>query len=288
MLSALLGRKVGMTQIFSPTGSAFPVTVIEAGPCVVTQVKTAARDGYEAVQLGFGKAKVKNTPRPELGHLGHQLEPTPAQRRRQQQAAAKARQEARKKSTEQQATETEAEVAQASEGTAKQQPKRGAAAKHSGPVLGPFAVLREVRSVGQLPALGDSFFADMFAIGERVDVIGTSKGKGFAGVVKRHGFRGGPRTHGQSDRLRAPGSIGSGTTPGRVIKGMRMAGRMGGERVTVKALEVIQADRERNLLVIKGSIPGANGSIVMVRKGRPTLMQAAQAVRAERAANAGA
>ncbi|HKS69975.1 MAG TPA: hypothetical protein VJQ45_06125, partial [Ktedonobacterales bacterium] len=143
MLSALLGRKVGMTQIFGPTGSAFPVTVIEAGPCVVTQVKTASRDGYEAVQVGFGKAKLKNTPRPELGHLGHELEPTPAQRRRRQQAAAKARQEARKKAAEpkaEQATETEAEVAEsASAGTAKQQPARaggaGGKAKHSGPAL---------------------------------------------------------------------------------------------------------------------------------------------------------
>ena len=295
MLSALLGRKVGMTQIFGPTGSAFPVTVIEAGPCVVTQVKTAARDGYEAVQVGFGKAKLKNTPRPELGHLGHELEPTPAQRRRRQQAAAKARQEARKKATTEQkpeqATETEAEVAEgASAATAKQQAARsgsaGGKAKHAGPALGPFAVLREVRAVGEVPALGESFFADMFALGERVDVIGTSKGKGFAGVMKRHGFRGGPRTHGQSDRARAPGSIGPGTTPGRVFKGTRMAGRMGGERVTVQSLEVIQADRERNLLVVKGSVPGANGSIVMVRKARPALAQAARAVRAARAEQA--
>lgn len=297
MLSALLGRKVGMTQIFGPTGSAFPVTVIEAGPCVVTQVKTATKDGYEAVQLGFGKAKLKNTPRPELGHLGHELEPTPAQRRRRQQAAAQARQEARKKkaaetAAEQQATETEAEVAEgAGSGAAKQPARSGGAAgkaKHTGQALGPFAVLREVRAVGEVPALGESFFADMFVLGERVDVIGTSKGKGFAGVMKRHGFRGGPRTHGQSDRARAPGSIGPGTTPGRVLKGTRMAGRMGGDRVTVQALEVIQADRARNLLVVKGSVPGANGSIVMVRKSRPAMAQAARAARAERAASAGA
>ncbi len=298
MLSALLGRKVGMTQIFSPTGAAFPVTVIEAGPCVVTQVKTAANDGYEAVQVGFGRAKIKNTPRPELGHLGHELEPTPAQRRRRQQAAARARQEARKKtaaSAAEQATETEAEVAESagtSAGAAKQQPARGGGkVKRSGSALGPFAVLREVRAVGELPALGEQFYADMFALGERVDVIGTSKGKGFAGVMKRHGFGGGPRTHGQSDRARAPGSIGPGTTPGRVFKGTRMAGRMGGERVTVKSLEVIQADRERNLLVVKGSVPGANGSIVVVRKTRPALAAAARTVRAaraEQAAQAGA
>ena len=107
----------------------------------------------------------------------------------------------------------------------------------------------------------------MFSVGERVDLIGTSKGKGFAGVMKRHGFHGGPRTHGQSDRARAPGSIGPGTTPGRVLKGTRMAGRMGNDRVTIKALEIIQADAERNLLVVKGSVPGPNGSVVMIRKG---------------------
>jgi len=120
---------------------------------------------------------------------------------------------------------------------------------------------------GDVPAVGDSVDASLFSRGELVDIIGTSKGKGFAGVVKRHGFRGGPRTHGQSDRLRAPGSIGPGTTPGKVFKGTRMAGRMGGARITIKDLQVVEADPERNLLVVKGSVPGPNGGIVMIRKG---------------------
>jgi large subunit ribosomal protein L3 len=139
-------------------------------------------------------------------------------------------------------------------------------------------VLREVKVVGSdQPAVGDTISTEIFAIGERVDVIGTSKGKGFAGVMKRHGFRGGPRTHGQSDRARAPGSIGPGTTPGRVLKGTRMAGRMGNERVTIKALEVLQADPERNLLVVMGSVPGPNGGLVMIRKGAEQLAAAARA-----------
>ena len=276
MLSALLGRKVGMTQVFGPNGAAIPVTIIEAGPCTVTQVKSTASDGYEAVQLGFGAAKLKNTPRPMLGHLGHTLAATPSQRRRQQLQQQKARQEARKKAAEA-ATETEAEEAEATGASApKGEPRiKSAAAKRragAGQALGPFAVLREVGVVGgDYPDVGDVVDAGMFAIGERVDVIGTSKGKGFAGVMKRHGFRGGPRTHGQSDRARAPGSIGPGTTPGRVLKGTRMAGRMGNDRVTIKELEIVQADAERNLIAVKGSIPGPNGGLVMIRKGSQVL-----------------
>src|SRR5262249_31920923 len=154
--------------------------------------------------------------------------------------------------------------------------------------LGPFAVLREVRVVGgDAPAVGDLVGAGMFAVGERVDLIGTSKGKGFAGVMKRHGFGGGPRTHGQSDRARAPGSIGPGTTPGRVLKGTRMAGRMGNERVTIKALEVVQADPERNLLIVHGSIPGPNGGVVLIRKSADQLALASRtAAAAGAAANA--
>lgn len=290
MLSALLGRKVGMTQVFGPTGAAIPVTIIEAGPCTVTQVKSTASDGYEAVQLGFGTAKLKNTPRPMLGHLGHTLQATPSQRRRQQLQQQKARQEARKKATEaaqaaaatEAATETEAEEAEATGTSApKGEPRiKSAAAKRragAGQALGPFAVLREVGVVGgEYPDVGDVVNAGMFAIGERVDVIGTSKGKGFAGVMKRHGFRGGPRTHGQSDRARAPGSIGPGTTPGRVLKGTRMAGRMGNDRVTIKELEIVQADAERNLIAVKGSIPGPNGGLVMIRKGSQVLAAAAR------------
>jgi large subunit ribosomal protein L3 len=273
MLSGLLGRKVGMTQIFGARGEAIPVTVIEAGPCTVTQVKTLPLDGYEAVQLGFGEAKLKNAKRPELGHLGHTLPQTPAQRKRQQIAQAKARQAARKKSSAGAATETEADEAEstAAESTGAKSSSTRAGAKRrrgAGQALGPFKVLREVRILeGEHPKVGDTVSADIFSVGERVDVIGTSKGRGFAGVMKRHGFRGGQRTHGQSDRLRAPGSIGPGTTPGRVLKGTRMAGRMGNDRVTIKQLEVVQSDAERNLLLIKGSVPGPNGSLVMIRKG---------------------
>jgi large subunit ribosomal protein L3 len=268
------------------------VTIIEAGPCTVTQVKSTASDGYEAVQLGFGTAKLKNTPRPMLGHLGHTLQATPSQRRRQQLQQQKVRQEARKKATEAAqtaaASETEADEAEAIGASApKGEPRiKSAAAKRragSGQALGPFAVLREVGVVGgDYPDVGDMVNAGMFAIGERVDVIGTSKGKGFAGVMKRHGFRGGPRTHGQSDRARAPGSIGPGTTPGRVLKGTRMAGRMGNDRVTIKDLEIVQADAERNLIAVKGSIPGANGGLVMIRKGSQVLAAAARGAGAER------
>ncbi len=305
MLSGLLGRKVGMTQVFGPQGAAIPVTVIEAGPCVVTQIKTVATDGYEAVQIGFGKAR--RATRPELGHLGHTLAQLPAQRRKQQQAQAKARAEARAKAAEakaeaEEAEEREEEEEEAGEGeeqeegttleaqaeeaeargatrvkapaagkdgrTAQRDPNR----KRPGGGLGPFAVLREVRAFGgDVPKVGQQFDATMFKQGELVDVVGTSKGKGFQGVMKRHGFGGGPRTHGQSDRPRAPGSIGAGNTPGRILKNTRMAGHMGAERVTVKALEVVAADAERNLLLVKGSIPGPTGGLVLVRKVASSL-----------------
>jgi large subunit ribosomal protein L3 len=267
MLNALLGRKVGMTQVFGPNGTAIPVTVIEVGPCIVTQVKTAARDGYEAVQIGFEPVTTKNITRPVLGHLGHSLPLLKAQRRRlqthQQDQRAKAK--------------TEGENAEAGAATAtkdkqiekllKVQENRQ---RRPGPELGPFKVLREVPlqegvAVESLE-LGKAFDAGLFTEGESVDIVGTSKGKGFQGGVKRHGFSGGPKTHGQSDRTRAPGSIGSGTTPGRVLKGTRMAGHMGHERVTAMKLQVIQADPERNLLLVKGSVPGANGGLLMVKK----------------------
>jgi large subunit ribosomal protein L3 len=290
MLSGLLGRKVGMTQVFGPNGTSIPVTIIEAGPCTVTQVKTMPTDGYDAVQLGFGTAKVKNTTRPLLGHLGHTLPQTPSQRRRQQQTQAKARQEARQKAASAQAsatgeasttaTETEAEVAEVAEaaGAKSEQQRTGTKRRRgTGQALGPFRLLREVKIVGpETVSVGQAIDVAMFTVGERVDIIGTSKGKGFAGVMKRHGFHGGPRTHGQSDRARAPGSIGPGTTPGRVLKGTRMAGRMGNERVTIKALEVIQADPERSLLVVRGSVPGPNGGLVMIRKGAEQLAVAAR------------
>jgi large subunit ribosomal protein L3 len=205
MINGLLGKKIGMTQIFNERGETVPVTVVEAGPCVVTQVRTKENDGYEAVQIGFGDARPRTLSKPEVGHLKN--------------------------------------------------------------------VGRVVRHLREFQAddiagyeVGAVLNADVFQKGERVDVTGTSKGKGFAGVVKRYHFAGGRKTHGQSDRHRHPGSIGNDTTPGRVLKGKRMGGRMGGKRVTVQGLEVVEVDTERHLLLIKGSIPGARNGLVMVRR----------------------
>ncbi len=276
MLSGLLGRKVGMTQVFGPNGTAIPVTVIEAGPCIVTQIKTAAHDGYEAVQIGFEQTLLKNVTRPALGHLGHKLPLLKAQRKRLQTY----QQAQRGKSKPETAEEgSQAETAAGSEPpTAEKKDKQirkllkvqENRQRRPGPELGPFKVLREVSLQAGVATegleLGAKFDASLFTVGESVDIVGTSKGKGFQGGVKRHGFSGGPKTHGQSDRTRAPGSIGSGTTPGRVLKGTRMAGHMGHVRVTAKKLQVIQADAERNLLLVKGSVPGANGGLLMIRK----------------------
>lgn len=203
MINGLIGKKLGMTQVFDETGLAHPVTVIECGPNVVSQIKTADKDGYEAVQLGFQLDKRLNEP--EKGH--------------------------RKAS--------------------------GFMSKY----------LREVAAddVREFE-IGQVLKADVFSAGERVDIVGISKGRGFQGTVKRHGFSGGPRTHGQSDRLRAPGSIGSSATPGRVFKGMKMSGRMGNDRVTVQNLVVMRVDTERNLLLVKGSVPGANNGVVIVKR----------------------
>jgi len=203
MIQGLIGKKLGMSQIFDDTGLAHPVTVLEVGPCVVTQVRTPERDGYSAVQLGFGLDKRLN--RPEQGHR-----------------------------------------------------------RESGFMS---RTLREVKTdeVSEFE-VGQVVKVDTFAEGELVDVIGTSKGRGFQGVVKRHGFSGGPKTHGQSDRHRAPGSIGSSATPGRVFKGMRMAGRMGNDRVTIKNLKVMRVDLERNLVLVEGSVPGANQGLVIVQR----------------------
>jgi large subunit ribosomal protein L3 len=201
MLRAFLGKKIGMTHIFDESGNVMPVTVIEAGPCTVTQIKTTETDGYNAVQIGFGKAKHLN--KAITGHL------------------------------------------------------KGLSVKH----------LKEVRADGSEDhSVGDEITVDIFAVDELVDVIGTSKGKGFAGTMKRHGFGGGPRTHGQSDRARAPGSIGGGTTPGRVYKGQKMSGHMGAERTTVKSLRVVKIDTERNLLWLKGAVPGSPNGLVTIRK----------------------
>ena len=202
MIQGFLGRKIGMTQIFREDGRVVPVTVIEAGPCVVTQIKTMETDGYEAVQLGFGELKRLN--QPKAGHL-------------------KASQQRR--------------------------------------------YLREVKATDVSKfEVGQSLGVDLFDEGEILDVIGKSKGRGFAGVMKRWGFHGGPRTHGQSDRARAPGSIGGGTTPGKVYKGMKMAGHMGNRRITVKGLEIVRIDTDRNLIMLKGGIPGSINSLVQIRR----------------------
>ncbi|HYT37599.1 MAG TPA: 50S ribosomal protein L3 [Ktedonobacteraceae bacterium] len=272
MLSGLLGRKVGMTQVFGENGTAIPVTVIEAGPCIITQIKTTARDGYEAVQIGFEQARLKSVTRPELGHLGHSLPLLKAQRKRlqtyqQQQRGKKVKGEEAEEKEQTETASAESKKDKQIEKLLRVQQNRQ---RRPGPELGPFRVLREVAlqegAALENLELGSKIDASLFVAGESVDIVGTSKGKGFQGGVKRHGFRGGPKTHGQSDRTRAPGSIGSGTTPGRVLKGTRMAGRMGNERVTAKKLEVIQADPERNLLVVKGSVPGANGGLLMIKK----------------------
>jgi len=202
MIQGLLGKKVGMTHVFDERGRAIPVTVIQAGPCVVTYVRTAARDGYDSVQLGFDESK--RLSKPELGHLKN---------------------------------------------------------------LPPMRHLREVPgSPDDDVQVGANVNVDIFSAGETVKVTGTSKGKGFAGVMKRHGFKGGPKTHGQSDRARAPGSIGAGTYPGKVFKGHKMAGRMGGTRVTVGGLRVVQVDAERNLLLVKGAVPGAANGLLLIKK----------------------
>ncbi len=205
-MRGILGKKVGMTQLFDDSGQVVPVTIIEAGPCTVTQVKTVESDGYNAVQIGFEEAPERKLTKGQRGHL----------------------------------------------------------AKAGAPTL---RRLRELR-YAEAPELnlGDVIKADVFEEGDYVDVTGISKGKGFAGTVKRHGFAGGPKTHGQSDRHRAPGSAGAGTTPGHTFPGMRGPGQMGNKRVTVQNVQVALVDAERNLLAIKGSVPGARGSLVLVRE----------------------
>lgn len=207
MLKGLLGKKIGMTQIFDDAGAAYPVTLIEAGPCYVTQVRRPEKEGYSAVQLGFSEVHPKRLSGGELGHF------------------------------------------KAAE-------------------LPSLRFLREFRTKTLGVSVGDVVKVDIFAPGERVDVIGTSKGKGFAGGVKRYHFRGGPKTHGQSDRHRAPGSRGSGTTPGRVYKGARGAGHMGDDRVTVQSLKVVLVDAERNLIGVHGAVPGPKGGLVMIKEAR--------------------
>jgi large subunit ribosomal protein L3 len=218
MLKALLGYKVGMTQVIEDDGTVTPVTVIQAGPCYVTQVKTKETDGYDAVQIGFDETKQSRLSKAERGHLG-QLK------------------------------------------TDRKHPRRKS--EFGAPLL---RHLREFRTAAVSDyELGQALTVETFAPGDRVDVTGKTKGRGFTGVVKRYGFGGGPKTHGQSDRHRAPGSIGATSSMSRVIKGMRMAGRSGNERLTAQNLEVVRIDPERDLLAVRGSVPGVKGSLVMVR-----------------------
>jgi large subunit ribosomal protein L3 len=205
-MSGLIGKKVGMTTIYDEAGKAVPCTVLEVGPCVVTQVKTEETDGYAALQLGFGNKKEKNTSKALIGHF-----------------------------------------------------------KKAGTT--PKAKVAEFTTFDETKGVGDVITVDLFEVGDYVDVVGTSKGKGFQGVVKRHGFGGvGMQTHGQHNRLRAPGSLGASSFPSRVFKGMRMAGRTGGERVKTQNLQVIKVMPAENILVLKGAVPGAKGGYVLIEK----------------------
>lgn len=204
-MPGLIGKKLGMTSVYSADGKNIPCTIIEAGPCVVTQVKKVDTDGYEAVQLAYGEKRDKNTPKPMQGHFK----------------------------------------------------KAGVTPKRK---------VVEFKGFDD-KNLGDIIGVDLFQEGEWIDVVGTSKGKGFQGVVKRHNFAGvGGATHGQHNRLRAPGSIGACSTPARVFKGMKMAGRMGSDRVKIENLEVVKVYAEKNLIVVRGSVPGAKGSFVLLEK----------------------
>jgi large subunit ribosomal protein L3 len=204
MAEGILGKKVGMAQVFGEKGEVVPVTVLEVGPCFVTQVKSIENDGYTAVQMGFGETKRMN--KPERGHLKN---------------------------------------------------------------LPQLKELREVRTGNVADfQVGQKINLSIFNIGDKVDVSGVSKGKGHAGVIKRHHFKGGKTTHGASDRVRRPGSSGATTTPGRVLKGLRMAGQLGNARATILNLEVVQVDAERNLLAVKGAVPGTKDSLVFVRRAR--------------------
>jgi large subunit ribosomal protein L3 len=206
-MKGLIGRKLGMTQVFDEAGAAHPVTLIEAGPCFVTQIRRADRDGYQAVQLGFGEGRPKQLTGGQLGHLK----------------------------------------------------------RHDLPAL---RFLREFRVKTTEVQEGDRVTVDVFAPGDRVDVVSTSKGRGFQGGMRRHGFGGGPMTHGQSDRQRAPGSRSSTTTPGRVYKGSRGPGHMGSDRVTSQNLRVQLVDAERNLIGVVGSVPGPRGAVVVLKEAR--------------------
>lgn len=205
-MKGIIGKKIGMTSVFEANGKQIACTIIEAGPCVVTQKKTVETDGYNALQIAYGEKKEKNTPKAMIQHFSK----------------------------------------------ANTTPK---------------AVVKELRDTSIEKEVGESITCDIFSEGEKVSVIGTSKGKGFQGVVKRHGFHGvGEASHGQHDRQRAPGSVGGSSYPSRVFKGMRMAGRLGGDRVKVKELRVVKVYPEQNYILISGSVPGHNGAIVLIQK----------------------
>jgi len=207
MFKGLIGKKIGMTQIFDENGAAQPVTLIEAGPCFVTQIRRVESEGYSAVQLGFEEVKPKRLSGGEIGHLKRINLP-------------------------------------------------------------PLKYLREFKAKEIQVAEGDKVDVSLFAVGEKVDIAGVSKGKGFAGAVKRYHFRGGPKTHGQSDRWRGPGSRGATTTPGRVFKGSRGPGHMGDDAVTAQNLKVVLVDAERNVIGVNGSVPGARGGLVIIKESR--------------------
>lgn len=204
-MKGLIGKKIGMTSIFTDAGKQIPCTIIEAGPCVVTQVKNEETDGYNSLQIAYGEKKEKNTPNAMQQHFAK----------------------------------------------ANTTPKR---------------IVKEIRDCETEANLGDSIDCSIFSEGEKISVIGTSKGKGFQGVVKRHGFAGvGDATHGQHNRGRAPGSIGGASTPAKVFKGMKMGGRMGGKRVKVQALKIVKIFPEKNYILVNGSVPGHNGSTVLIQ-----------------------
>ncbi len=213
-MKGIIGKKVGMTQVFDVDGQAVPVTVIQAGPCYVTQIRTEESNGYTAIQLGFEELPPKRNGDSRLN-----------------------------------------------------KPKRGHLHR-ANLNLPDLRYLREFRVKKVDVEEGQKLTADVFQKGDRIDVVGTSKGRGFAGTIKRHHFNRAPKTHGQSDRERAPGSIGSTTTPGRVWKGQRMAGHMGDQRVTVQNLEVVVVDADKHLLAVRGSVPGAKGGILLIKEAR--------------------
>ena len=205
-MKCIIGKKVGMTSIFDSTGKQTAVTIIEAGPCIVTQKKTVETDGYNALQIAFGDKKEKHSTKAEINHFSK----------------------------------------------ANTAPKR---------------FVKEIRDSEMSQNVGESITVDIFSEGDKIEVVGTTKGKGFQGVVKRHGFSGvGEQSHGQHDRQRAPGSIGNSSDASRVFKGMRMAGRMGGDRVKMKGLKVVKIFAEKNYILVSGSVPGHNGSIVLIQK----------------------